>query len=263
MDRYDLYELCVTDAPRLARFAHAAHGGDPRILREDFCGSGALARSWPRAARRARALAVDLDPEALRRAAAPGVRTILADVRRCSLKADIIAATNFPLGYFHQRDELLAYLRHARTCLRPGGILLADLYGGRDALTPMRLRRRLQTPSGTRVDYVWHQAQADPLTNLVTDTLSFTVRTRTGRVTRHPDAFVYRWRLWSIPELRDAAHDAGFREVDVYTRMGDAVDSRGNLYVRPHEPGEPIDENYVVYVVARGPRAGRASKRNT
>lgn len=263
MDRYALYELCVTDAPRLARFAHAAHGSSPRVLREDFSGSGALARCWPREVPGGRAIAVDLDPDALRRAAAPGVRTVRADVRRCRLKADVIAATNFPLGYFHTRTDLLAYLRHARTCLRPGGIVLADLYGGRDAMTPMRLRRRLQTPSGSRVDYVWRQVEADPLTNLVTDTLSFTVRTPSGRVTRHPDAFVYHWRLWSIPELRDAASDAGFPSVDVYTRMGDAVDSEGNLYVRPHEPGEPMDENYVVYVVARTPRAKRGQKRNT
>ncbi len=68
-------------------------------------------------------------------------------------------------------------------------------------------------------------------------------------VTRRIDrAFTYHWRLWSIPELRDAMRDAGFRGIDVYTRLADAVDHEGGVYVRP---AESVDASWVVYVVAR------------
>ena len=180
LDRLSLYELAVTDAPRLARFVHAAHGRSPLTLREDFSGSGALARAWPALVPGGAALAVDLDPDPLRRAKAPGVRTLRADVLDCPAKADVIAATNFPLGYFHTRPALLAYLKHARRCLNPKGILLADLYGGRDALTPLKIRRKLRAPSGERVEYTWEQREADPSTNLVLDTLSFKITARPG-----------------------------------------------------------------------------------
>jgi hypothetical protein len=65
------------------------------------------------------------------------------------------------------------------------------------------------------------------------------------------DAFVYDWRLWSIAEVRDAMEEAGFASVEVHDRLGDAVDSEGNLYPRALEPGEELDENWVVYAVAR------------
>jgi SAM-dependent methyltransferase len=255
MDKHDLYEWCVTDGPRFARFAEAVHGRGPRVLREDFSGSAALAKAWAAADPAHRSIAVDLDAAVLRRAAGPRVRAVRADAARCAVKADLIAATNFPLGYFHERPALVQYLAHTRRCLSPRGVFLADLYGGRDAMKPLTIRRRLKGPAGERIEYLWTQVEADPATNLVNDTLSFavttTTRTGTSRTRRFPDAFVYRWRLWSIPELRDALADAGFRRIELYTRMGDALDSEGNLYVRPHEAGEAMDENYVVYVAGR------------
>ncbi len=248
MNPFDLYELCVTDAPRLARFAKAAHGRKPRVLREDFSGTAALAKEWGRAY--GSAVAVDQDAKPLARAKGPSVRAVRADVLRCRVKADIIAATNFPLGYFHQRGDLVRYLKHARSCLNPRGVLLADLYGGRDAMRPLNIGRKLRGPAGQRVEYTWEQRETDPATNLVLDTLSFVV-TASGKAKRYPDAFVYHWRIWSIPEVRDAMMDAGFRAVDVYARMGDAIDSDGNLYVSPIQSGDELDENYVVYVVGR------------
>lgn len=251
LDRFALYELAVTDAPRLARFIAAVHGRRPRTLREDFSGSGALARAWPAASGGA-ALAVDLDAQPLRRAKAPGVRTIRSDVVACTAKADVIAATNFPLGYFHTRPDLIAYLKHARRCLNARGILIADLYGGRDAFRRLKIRRKLRAPGGRRVEYTWEQREADSATNLVLDTLSFSVVAKPGARPRvFKDAFVYHWRLWSIPELRDAMTEAGFKAVELYSRMGDAVDSDGNLYVRPHDETDELDENYVVYMVGR------------
>jgi two-component SAPR family response regulator len=117
-------------------------------------------------------------------------------------------------------------------------------------MKPLKIRRKLRGPAGQRVEYTWEQRETDPATNIVLDTLSFVV-TASGKAKQYPDAFVYHWRIWSIPEVRDAMMDAGFRAVDVYARMGDAIDSDGNLYVSPIQSGDELDENYVVYVVGR------------
>lgn len=251
MDTFDLYELCVTDGPRLARFLRAVHGRDPKVLREDFSGTGALSRAWAQQGGKQRAVAVDRDRTVLQRASGARVRTVAEDVMRCGIKADIIAATNFPIGYWHARHDLVAYLKHVRKCLNSKGVFICDTYGGRDAFTRLRLRRRVRSVGGTVVEHTWEQREADPITAMVNDVLSFRTRTRTGRARSFPDAFVYRWRLWSIPELRDAMHDAGFSRSEVYSRMGDAVDSEGNIYTSPVCEDELMDENYVVYIAAR------------
>lgn len=248
LDKHDLYERCVTDGPRLARFLRAVHGRNRAILREDFSGSAALARAW--AASGSPAIAVDIDPLVLTRAQAPGVKVVVSDAARCRLRADIIAATNFPLGYFHTRTSLVAYLKTARRSLSPRGIFAADLYGGADSFRPLKITQKCRGPAGERITYTWEQRHADPVTGLVLDTLSFSV-TAGSRTRKLPDAFVYRWRLWSIPELKDALADAGFRSADVYSRLGDAIDADGNLYVLPLGNDHDLDDNYVVYIVAR------------
>lgn len=253
MDRYDLYELAVTDPPRLARFLDAVHGRAPRILREDFSGSAALARHWAGLSPTHSAIAVDQDPEPLARAArTPRLTARRADVLRARDRADIIACTNFPLGYWHTRRDLVAYLKHARACLRPRGLFIADLYGGADAFEPGRTTTRLRGPGGERIEYTFEQRSADPITGRVVDALHFRVRERgraRARVLR--DAFLYDWRLWSIPELADAYVEAGFRAIEVYNTLGDAIDQDGRLHVRPFRPGEDLGPSWVVYVVGR------------
>ena len=259
MDRIDLYELCVTDAPRTARFLHALHGRRGGVLREDFAGSGALARAW--AAAYGPAIAVDADAAPLRRCAGlPRLRAVVADVRACRRRADLIAATNFPIGYWHTRRDLLAYLRHARRCLRPGGLFVCDTYGGSDAFTPGTATRRLRGPRGERITYEFEQREANAATGRVLNALHFVVaraapgaagRAGPPRPRRYRDAFLYDWRLWSIPELRDAMDEAGFDSVEVHDRLGGAIDHTGALHTRPLGPDEPPDDPFVVYVAGR------------
>jgi SAM-dependent methyltransferase len=249
--RHALYEHCVTDPPRLCRFIDAVHPRRPLVLREDFCGSGALARAWAARSPRHRAVAVDSDARVLQfPASAPRVTPRPIDVRDARDRADVIAATNFPIGYFHRRGDLLDYLRRARAALRPGGIFLCDTYGGPDALRPLRLTARLRGPSGERIEHTWEQRSADPITARVVDALHFRVSLPGRRPVVLRDAFVYHWRLWTIPELRDALEEAGFRRIEVHARLGHAVDSRGRLRVRPVRDPAELDENYVVYIVA-------------
>jgi len=257
----DLYELCVTEPTRLIRFLDAAHGMKPRILREDFSGSGALARAWAASSRSRSAIAVDIDPGVLVAASARSrVTPEVADAKRSNSRADIIAATNFPIGYQHSRAALLQYLKNARKTLNPGGILVCDLYGGRDAFSPGKIIQMLRAPNSTPwtgelVEYTFEQRAADPISGLVLDALHFRVWKKSNK-SKKPDfelrdAFVYHWRLWSLPELVDAAKEAGFRMVEVHDRLGDAIDSNGKLHLRPAGHENPLDENWVVYVVAR------------
>ncbi len=257
----DLYELCVTEPERLIRFLQAAHGRKPVTLREDFSGSGALSRAWAASHRSRRAIAVDIDPGVLSHAAVhPRVSPLVSDAKQAKARADIIAAINFPIGYQHSRASLLKYLRAVRKSLNPRGIFICDLYGGRDAFTPGKIIQMLRAPTtapwrGELVEYTFEQRAADPVSGLVLDCLHFRVWKKHSK-SKTPDfvfkdAFVYHWRLWSLPELSDAMKEAGFRSVEIHDRLGDAIDLDGKLHLRAVGPDNPVDENWVVYVVAR------------
>lgn len=250
-DKHDLYELAAQSPARLAAFLRGLH---PRrrgglILGEDFCGSGAIARAWAAFGSGFAAVGVDKDASALRALASRcegDVRSRItlrkADVLRARNPADVIAALNFPLGYFWEREGLLAYLAHARARLRAKGVFVADTYGGRDAFSIGRYSRAL--PGGVR--YEWEQRRADPATARVFNAMHFREGGRWRR-----DVFTYHWRLWSIPELRDAMTEVGFRSVEIHEAPGDAAAADGLVLSTPLAPGEPIEENYVVYVVGR------------
>ncbi len=251
--KFDLYSLCVQSPLLYARFLRAIHGRDPRILREDFSGAAAICSAWLELDPRHAAIAVDMDPAALRHARpAKRLRRIARNVLAAPHKADMIAALNFPIGYWHTRPDLLRYLTLSRRRLREHGALLIDTYGGRSAFTTGTTRKRLRAPAGQRITYEWEQRQADPVSGLVHNAIHFTINgAAAGRPRTLRNAFTYHWRLWSIPELTDAMHEAGFTRVDVYDRLGDAIDSDGNLYVRPVQPGEPLDDDWVAYLAAR------------
>ncbi|MCC6660677.1 MAG: class I SAM-dependent methyltransferase [Phycisphaerales bacterium] len=237
----------------MAPFLAAVHGGRPTILREDFCGSGGVCRAWTRLGPRHRAIAVDLDARplrSLRRSARVTVRR--ADVLRARDKADVISATNFPIGYWHTRRDLIRYLRHARACLRPAGVFVCDTYGGATAFTLGSVTRDHRLPDGRRIRYTWEQRRADPLTGMVLDILHFRVD-RGGDVLQDvPEAFTYHWRLWSVPELRDAMDEAGFARTDVYSELADAVDSDGATYVRPVTDPAELEPSFILCIAARG-----------
>lgn len=255
LSRFDLYTLCVQAPAQLARFLAAVHGGRPRVLREDFSGPAAICGAWTAQIEGGQAIAVDMDKEPLAHAPRSArIRLVRGDVLAAGDRADIIAALNFPLGYWHERRDLIAYLKVTRKRLRARGVFVADMYGGSSAFEESVTTRKFRGPAGERVVYEWEQIQADQLTGLVHNAIHFTVQSGRGpraKVRRLRNAFVYHWRLWSIPELRDAMLEAGFARAEVYDRLGDAVDSDGRLYVRPMGGDDRLDASWVAYVVGR------------
>ena len=260
--RYDLYELTVQNPAALVPFLRAVHGRDPRVLGEDFCGSGALSKAWVAAVSGGRAIAVDLDPDPLERiprTRASAIKVLRKDVRRVSQgrKADLIFVGNFSIGELHDRRELIRYLRVARARLSSRGergVFVCDTYGGETAFTRGGVTRMHPGPSDdptVRIRYTWQQREADPLSGLVENALHYRVE-RAGTVVQElSDAFVYRWRLWSVPELRDAMREAGFKSIEVYAKLADAKDAEGNHYVRPLGPDDELDDSFIVCVVGR------------
>jgi len=233
-DRHAFYEVAVQgpewDLDFLARAFEARNGREARTFREDFCSTAALATAWALRDRRNRAWAVDLDPEPLAwarrhrlpfvREAAKRVTLVRGDVRRPRRPAvDVACALNFSYWAFHARADLLAYLRAARAGLVPGGVLVLNAFGGTRAERPLVERTRKAAcngPDGTPVPaftYVWEQARFNAVTRNLLAWIHF--EPRAGA--RMPRAFVYDWRMWTLPELREAALEAGFRDFEVWS----------------------------------------------
>jgi SAM-dependent methyltransferase len=253
------------------------------ILGEDFCGTAALSKAWCDLLPRGRAVAVDRDGPTLARARemgreSPRLRLIQADVHRIREKADLIAVLNFSICELHDRGALVKYLRHALSRLRPGGCLICDLYGGSDAfetgLLDQRIRppQHIQNPRGNagakgatrqqpgsphparrdQITYSWEQRSANPLTGRVVNAMHFEVMSpRTPKPFGLINAFLYDWRLWSVPELREAMREAGFTSTQVYPREAGAIDADGNLYARLIEDPTELDESFNVFIAGR------------
>ncbi len=253
LSKHDLYELCVQSPKDLVPLIRAIHGEDPRVLGEDFAGTSALSHLWVQRDD-CSAIAVDLENEALSfRDDHPRVAKHQCDVREISTPIDVLFVGNFSIGYLHTRAELVEYLSHARKRLEgSGGVFICDTYGGESAYTLGGVHRAHPMPGGKLCRYTWEQHQADPTTGMVTNLIHFRIE-RAGVIEEELfDAFIYEWRLWSIPELRDAMSDAGFSQTDVYAKLADAVDDEGNAYITPVVNAEDdLEDSFIVLVAGR------------
>ena len=257
--------------------------GEPVVLHEDFCGTATIARRWIADGKRLgvvrRAVGVDLDAEVLERArvgaeeegVGEGLVLVRGDVvegcrsempppvlapggggggvEACGGGADIIFVGNFSIGYIHDRATLVGYLRWALERVAcgasgwGGGVFVCDLYDspGKYALGTLN---RVHPGRGREiVHYTWEHRDADVLTAMVTNAIHFRVVVDGDVVAEYPDAFVYRWRLWSIAEMREAMMEAGFASTEVYAEVSDTP--------RATADGDELPESGIVCVVGR------------
>lgn len=253
-DKFDLYEASVQSPPEMVRLLRAVHGDAPTALGEDFAGTADLARHWCATIPDGSAVAIDLDAEALARAAGvDGLTTIVGDVTGTHEHepVDILHAGNFSIGYLHERSDLVAYLKRAHERLNAGGVFVCDTYGGESAYILGSVEKQIPLAHGRHCVYTWEQRDADPMTGMVTDVLHFRVFDADECVLELPEAFVYRWRLWSLPELRDAMLEAGFDAVEVYAQLPDAEDEDGNVFAEPITDPDWLGDSFIVCVAAR------------
>jgi SAM-dependent methyltransferase len=263
-DRHDLYERAVqapeADVRLLTDLYRRLCGEKLRVLREDFCGTAALAATFVAGDRDRRAIGVDYHAPTVRYAErvrlarlAPEERARVtlhcADVRAVNETADCLAALNFSWQIFDTREALHAYFRHAARCVKPGGLLVADIWGGSETQLERFTRRRL-----TGFDYVWETKSFDPITQKADQRIHFEFKD--GGVWKN--AFRYQWRIWSIPDLREAMLAAGLEDVVVLWEGTDRHGGGDGVF-RIVERGEAC-QSFVAYLAARRPAKRRGAK---
>jgi SAM-dependent methyltransferase len=243
MDRHVLYEAAVQgveyDLDVFERIYRRFGAGTFQWLREDFCGTAAIAEAWVRRRRTHRAWGVDLHRPTLdwavahrlprMRDAAQRLTLVCRDVRHGTHpRVDVVCALNFSYWVFRERRDLFDYFRNARRSLKPGGILIANAFGGTKAMEPLIETRRI--PASTSVEgdpvpgftYVWEHASFNPIDHHLLCYIHF--RFRDGSQMRR--AFTYDWRFWTLPEIQDAMREAGFRDTAVYVEGWDDRNDR-------------------------------------
>jgi len=265
-DRHLLYSAAVqspeTDLDFFERVYRRVRGGGFRLLREDFCGTAALACEWVRRHPDSRAWGIDLDRDTLDWGRRRYVPTLGSEAGRLELiranvlgvhepKVDVVAAQNFSYFVFKHRADLLAYFKVVRRALRRDGMFFLDAYGGTEAICPATENRRIEASKafdGTRIPaftYVWEQASFNPVDHHTVCHIHF--KLRGGR--RLKRAFTYDWRLWTLPEVREALVETGFSTADVYVEGwdDDADDTDGVFRRRARFENQ---SGWVAYIVA-------------
>lgn len=255
-DPRELYELAVQspdlESTFIDRVFRKLRGRTPSTLREDFAASFALAAEWVARRPGNRAIAVDLDPAILawgRRHRATErtadelsrIRLVASDVLAFrGPRVDVIAAFNFSYFVLKTPAQLRRYFEWSRRHLVRDGLLVIDAYGGHESWAVMEEERNLDG-----FTYVWDQAMVNPIDNGVINHIHF----------RFPDgseikrAFTYDWRLWTLPEIREALAQAGFRRSTVYWEGTERRTGSGNGVFKPTERGEPC-AGWIAYIVA-------------
>ena len=119
--------------------------------------------------------------------------------------------------------------------------MILDVYGGPEAQERREERRECED-----FTYVWDQDCFDPITHASTCLIHFEFPD--GSELR--DAFRYRWRLWSIPELRDLLVECGFSQTTVYWEGTEKRTNEPNGVYRPRKHAED-DPAWVAYLTAK------------
>lgn len=253
-DRHRLYQLSVqapeTDIEFFESIYRRHRGANPRDLREDFCGTALLSTAWAQSDSRRTALGIDLDAATLEwgrkhnlaavdRSARKRVRLVEADVRSVKRpKVDLACAMNFSFCVFKTREELRIYLRTVHLGLRKAGILVLELYGGSEAIVPIKERREVND-----FVYVWEQETFNPIDRRTRCHIHFELPDG-SRLER---AFTYDWRLWTIPELKEVLAEVGFVSSEVYWETVNDDGEGTGVYERTES--EENQEGWLVYVV--------------
>jgi SAM-dependent methyltransferase len=241
----DLYLAAVQDPHAHARFLHHLFSRvrptvSPRILREDFAGTGADALAWVKLDRNHSAWAIEQDAathewaqaRADRQAGFSRSRLHFVQSRVEDLdpsrvpSADLISALNFSIGYLHSRPALLDYLCAVHSGLSPGGLFVASVFGGPETIRPGIVSTEVDAvrpgktcPGTPAFEYQWEVRRYNPVTGRGDFRIHFRIPKPTrgsGEEWELRDAFRYDWRLWSLPELSDALRDAGFGRVQIW-----------------------------------------------
>lgn len=254
-DRYDYYFRSVqspeTDVLFFRKVYRDLRGQNPKILREDFCGTFANCCEWVKLSKENRAIGLDLDPEplaygrdkwfpAMSADQIKRIQILEEDVRSLTApQSDVTVALNFSYFIFHKRMELKKYFELVKKRLKPKGIFVLDMFGGsacQDANEEVTNHRSFK--------YFWDQESFDPVTHRA----KFHIHFQVAGHKKVKNAFSYDWRMWTIPELQELLTEVGFSTTQVYWE-GTNKKGRGNGVFRRVSRGESC-EAWIAYLVA-------------
>lgn len=246
-DRHELYQLSVQSVGFEVDFFSRTFRRQRRrkalSLREDFCGTALLCREWILSDARRTATGVDIDANVLawgrehnlEPIGEPGdqVTLLQQDVRDpVRGRFDIICAMNFSYWVFKTRDQLRDYFQTVRRSLASDGMFFLDLYGGWDTQEPLEEKRSIKG----KFTYIWELADFDPISHDIVHYIHFSFKDGS----RMERAFTYRWRYWSLPEIRELLAEAGFSHSKVYFDV-----SEGSMRARERVENQPAWFAYV------------------
>lgn len=252
-DKYELYRKAVQSAENDVVFIwntfRELKGKQPRVFREDFCGTFALSTEWIKLHPRHEAVGVDLDPEPMAYGKAnyltklkpeqqKRMRLVEGNVLDPNLaKADIVAAMNFSYFCFKKRDVLKKYFANVLKTLNKDGMFLVDIFGGSQCYEAIE-----DAIKHEGFTYYWDQTNFDPVTNEALFHIHFKVGGK-----KIEQVFTYDWRMWSISEIRDIMEEVGFKKTHVYWE-GTAPDGSGDGNFTRVDHGEAC-QSWIAYVV--------------
>lgn len=253
--KYDFYEEAVQNATgevdTLQDLYQSLRNKKAKVLREDFCGTGAVMCEWVKQGPEYFSFGVDLDPEPvdqgkkrhyskLNEEEKKRTNYILGDVFETSTeKADLVIALNFSYFIFKKRKQLIRYFKKIHEHLAQDGVFVIDLFGGPESMMPLEEKTKHDT-----FNYYWDCDKFNPITHECLYKIHF--KPKGGKKVR--DVFVYDWRMWGFAELREILEDAGFSKAIAYWE-GDDGDGGGDGNFKPTEDIDNCD-GWVGYIAA-------------
>lgn len=255
-DRHVLYEMSVQNVEQEYEFVDTTYrrvkGYKAQNLREDFCGTANMSCEWVKNRKKNTAVGVDIDPEVLDWAKKNNLSKLSSDAhsRITLLKEDVllvetepvqvILAMNFSYQLFKTRELMRNYFKQVHKSLASDGIFFMDAFGGYDAYREIREKTKHKD-----FTYIWEQESYNPITGEMTCHIHFHFPDKS----RLRKAFSYEWRLWTLPELQEILHEAGFANITVHWEGTDEDTGQGNGIYTPSRQGD-ADPGWVCFITA-------------
>ena len=266
-DPHVLYEKSVQsqdfDLPFFAEYFENYTGRPLHLLREDFCGTAALSAHFVTQHPKNHAVGVDLDWPTLNWGMKHHVSLLPVDQQNHltlihgnvldhhSSQVQLAVALNFSYMIFKDRPTLRQYFKRAKESLQPGGMFILDIWGGSESQVLQEEPRDIDNPEDDGIGdftFIWDQDAFDPTTYFCTMRMHFTFQDDSEM----RNAFVYDWRMWTMPEVMELMNEAGFRDVHFLWEGTNRKTNEGTGTYHRVEKGE-ADLAWVTYIVGVNP----------
>lgn len=255
-DKYALYEESVQnvafEVTLLERQYRKYRKKKPVSLKEDFCGTYSLCCEWVARNKNYQAVGVDLDSKPLTWGRKNNYNKLDSEQQsRLQIfqdnvlhvtrpQVDIVGAFNFSYWIFEDPIVLGEYFKKAHQSLKKDGMLVLDSFGG-----PAAEQEEEEERECDGFEYVWEHCYFYPVTRHMCCKIHF----HFPDGSKMKNAFVYKWRLWTPPEITFLLKQAGFSQVDWYFEGTDPKIEEGNGVFHKTVRGENA-ETWIAYAIA-------------